>query len=67
MDVHVVDITDCPHDSLKVGDMVSFIETADDVHMIAKNSATIAHDVLTRLGLRAKRHYAGDMVHELDL
>ena len=67
MDVHVVDITDCPHDSLKVGDMVSFIETADDVHMIAKNSATIAHDVLTRLGLRAKRHYAGVIVKELDL
>ena len=67
MDVHVVDISDWPEDSLKVGDMISFIETGQDVHQIAKKSGTIAHDVLTRLGLRAKRHYAGEIVHELDL
>ncbi len=60
MDVHVIDITDWPIDALNVGDAITFIAAGDDIHDIAKKTATIAHDVLTRLGLRAKRHYAGD-------
>ena len=67
MDVHVIDITDWPDDTLSVGDCVDFITNGQDVHEIAKKSGTIAHDVLTRLGLRAKRHYAGNIVKELDL
>ena len=67
MDVHVVDITDWPDDALAVGDALDVITNADDIHHIASLSGTIAHDVLTRLGLRAKRHYAGTIVKELDL
>ncbi len=67
MDVHVIDITELPDDTLMVGDKVKIITTGDDIHDIAKKTDTIAHDVLTRLGLRAKRHYAGDIVSKLNL
>lgn len=67
MDVHVVDITSWPESALMVGDSLEFISNSADIHEIAKKTGTIAHDVLTRLGLRAKRHYAGDIVKQLDL
>lgn len=67
MDVHVVDITHWPDDALCVGDNLDFITNGDDIHHIAALSGTIAHDVLTRLGLRAKRHYAGTIVKEIDV
>lgn len=65
MDVHVIDITDWPDDVLAVGDTIDFITTEKDVHKIAGISDTIAHDILTRLGLRAKRYYAGTIAKEL--
>ena len=67
MDVHVVDITDWPENSLNIGDWVSLL--SDDgkslghdnnisAHDWASNCETIAYEMLTTLGLRAKRHYA---------
>ena len=67
MDVHVVDITDWPEDSLNIGDWVTLL--GDDgkdhghdnnisAHDWAEDCQTIAYEMLTTLGLRAKRHYA---------
>ena len=67
MDVHVADITDWPENSLNIGDWVSLL--SDDgkglghdnnisAHDWASNCETIAYEMLTTLGLRAKRHYA---------
>jgi alanine racemase len=67
MDVHVIDITDWPEDHIAVGDLITFISNGLDIHAIAKKTGTIAHDVFTRLGLRAKRHYAGNIVKKLDI
>jgi alanine racemase len=67
MDAHVIDITDWPEGNLAEGDVISFIKDGSDIHDIAEKSGTIAHDVLTRLGLRAKRYYGGEIVKELDL
>ena len=72
MDVHVVDITDWPEDALKVGDWVVLLgddgsspshpEQAITAHDWAKDCETIPYEMLTTLGLRAKRHYAGASV-----
>ncbi len=67
MDVHVVDITDWPENSLKIGDWVTLLGHGDNgnthghyisAHDWANNCETIAYEMLTTLGLRAKRHYA---------
>ena len=72
MDVHVVDITDWPKDALKIGDWVVLLgddgsspshpEQAITAHDWAKDCETIPYEMLTTLGLRAKRHYAGASV-----
>jgi alanine racemase len=67
MDVHVIDITDWPEDHVAEGDLITFINDSFDIHDVAKKTQTIAHDVFTRLGLRAKRHYAGNIVKKLDI
>ena len=67
MDVHVVDITDWPENSLHIGDWVTLLGDDDNgnthdhdisAHDWAKDCETIAYEMLTTLGLRAKRHYA---------
>ena len=67
MDVHVVDITDWPESALKIGDWVTLLgnESNGDGHLDgisahdwAEDCQTIAYEMLTTLGLRAKRHYA---------
>ena len=72
MDVHVVDITDWPEDALKTGDWVTLLghdnngnthgheisASSISAHDWANNCETIAYEMLTTLGLRAKRHYA---------
>ena len=62
MDVHVVDITDWPEDhsnlGINVGDWVTLLGDGISVHDWAKECDTIAYEMLTTLGLRAKRHYA---------
>ena len=58
MDVHVIDITDWPAHALAVGDWVTLVGDGLSVHDWAKNCDTIAYEMLTTLGLRAKRHYA---------
>ena len=67
MDVHVVDITDWPENSLHIGDWVTLLDDDDNgnthghdisAHDWAKDCETIAYEMLTTLGLRAKRHYA---------
>ena len=60
MDVHVVDITDWPEDALKTGDWVTLLgDNSISAHDWAQDCETIAYEMLTTLGLRAKRHYAG--------
>lgn len=66
MDSTIIDITDWPLDHLAPGGWVDLIHdgyTADDM---ARDSDTIGYDVLTTLGLRAKRQYAGTMVEDLE-
>jgi len=67
MDTTIIDITNWPSDHLTPGDWVDLIHdgyTADDM---ARDSDTIGYDVLTTLGLRAKRQYAGNIIDDLDI
>ena len=57
MDMHVVDITDLPEGHLNVDDMVTLIGDGFSIQDWAEKSDTIAYEMLTTLGLRAKRHY----------
>lgn len=61
MDVHVVDITDWPKNSVKEGDHVMLIGQAQSASDLAHKSDTISYEVLTTLGLRASRVYANDV------
>ena len=65
MDVHVVDITDWPQDHLATGDAVTLIGDGLSVHDWAEKCQTIPYEMLTTLGLRAKRHYAGAILSHL--
>ena len=59
MDSATVDITDWPEGHAAAGGHVDLIHdgyTADDM---AAAAGTISYDILTGLGLRAERHYAG--------
>lgn len=67
MDVHVVDITDWHENTLETGDWVTLLGHDDkghghdmgiSAHDWAEDCETIAYEMLTTLGLRAKRHYA---------
>ncbi len=72
MDLHVIDITDWPENSLKTGDYVTHIGnirggdsmTAEE---IAEKTGTISYDILTTLGLRATRLYTDTITNEIDL
>ncbi|XDZ64592.1 alanine racemase [Alphaproteobacteria bacterium LSUCC0684] len=66
MDTTIVDITDWPENHLAPGDWLDLIHdgyTADDM---ARDSDTIGYDILTTLGLRAKRQYAGRIMAEFE-
>ena len=67
MDTTIIDITDWPESHISQGDFVDLIHdgfTADD---LAAATDTIGYDVLTTLGLRAKQHYAGDILKSINL
>lgn len=65
MDVHVVDITDWPENHLTTGDAVTLLGDGLSVHDWANICQTIPYEMLTTLGLRAKRHYAGAVMSHL--
>jgi alanine racemase len=58
MDAHVVDVTDWPPQSIKEGDQVMLINSALTASDLAAKIDTIPYEILTTLGLRAKRLYA---------
>lgn len=67
MDTTIIDITDWPEDHLSPGDRVDFLHDGYTAEDMARATGTIAYDVLTALGLRAKQHYAGDVLKSIPL
>jgi len=67
MDTTIVDITDWPEDKLAPGDWLDLIHDGYTAGDMARDSDTISYDVLTALGLRAKREYAGNIMAEFEI
>lgn len=67
MDTTIIDITDWPEDHIGAGGTVDIIHDAFTADDLAAATGTIGYDVLTALGLRAKQHYAGDVLQSIDL
>ncbi len=57
MDLATLDISDLPPGSLEPGGVVGVIGPDYDLDAFARDSGTIAYEVLTRLGGRLSRHY----------
>ena len=67
MDTTIIDITDWPEDHAATGDYVDLIHDGYTANEMAQATGTIGYDVLTALGLRAKQHYAGDVLQSISL
>lgn len=67
MDTTIIDITDWPEDHAATGDYVDLIHDGYTADEMAQATGTIGYDVLTALGLRAKQHYAGDVLQSISL
>lgn len=67
MDTTVVDITDWPDDLCQPGDEVDLLHEGYTAEDMAHDAETISHDVLTALGARVARVYAGGILSQIDL
>ncbi|MCZ8132088.1 MAG: alanine racemase [Steroidobacteraceae bacterium] len=59
MDVVTLDVTSVPRDELRVGDWVSLLGGGVPIDALAEAAGTIAYELLTRIGPRVERRYAG--------
>jgi alanine racemase len=59
MDLIAADVTDLPEGSVKRGDYATLLGDGIGVDDLARKAGTIGYEVLTRLGPRFARHYAG--------
>lgn len=59
MDLIAADITDLPAGSVKRGDYAVILGDGITIDELARKAGTIGYEVLTRLGPRFARHYAG--------
>ena len=57
MDLAIVDVTDLPEDSVRVGDPVELFGGSIDLDDFASRSGTIGYHLLTSLGPRYQREY----------
>ena len=57
MDLAIVDVTDLPEDSVRVGDPVELFGGSIDLDDFASRSGTIGYHLLTSLGPRYRREY----------
>ncbi|WP_269932774.1 alanine racemase [Aminobacter sp. HY435] len=57
MDSIILDVTDLPAGTLKLGDMVELIGPHQTLEMIASDAGTISYEILTSLGRRYRRRY----------
>lgn len=67
MDTTIIDITDWPEDHLTTGAYVDLLHDGYTAEDMARDTGTISYDVLTALGLRAKQHYAGEVLKSIRL
>ena len=62
MDLAIVDITDCPHGSVKRGTMATIIGDTITLDEVADKSGTIGYELLVHLGRRFRRQVIGGKV-----
>jgi alanine racemase len=59
MDLIAADVTDLPEGSVQRGDTATVLGDGITIDDLARKAGTIGYEVLTRLGPRFSRHYAG--------
>jgi alanine racemase len=61
MDLTLFDITDCPPDTVNVGDHIELFGANVPIDEAARAAGTISYELLTSLGRRFHRRFVGSI------